>query len=1126
MKKYHKYIWHFCLFILIIFINSTNASEFVKNDLDSLKYEIRTNGFSNSTFDLYLFYLLNSPVKIKKESEFLIDVEQSIYKDIVLAAIEQKKTNYKKSLNLLLKNLILHPKNYFYYDLLLEIATVTDSNIRIVNIIKEMPEDKFVLYFLGRYNFQKANFQKAKTFFYKALKKEPNSIKTLYWLSYTHRKLGNYDKAILLLNSAIKNISKEHREKALLLNALGSLMFLQGDYERAKEVYRLALKSAIQFNYTQESIKAKMNLALIDDIYGDIPEARRKLNNALKDSRKINNLSLEAMVLSELGVSYTYTNELIKAKTNYLNSFEKFLKLSNNSRLSILSYNIGMVYLGMNDFRNAEEYFNKGLKLAGEDVRSKINNLIGLGDLEVNRSNYVRGNNYYEEAKRLSRKINDISTEYEVDMSIGVLYFNLNQNKKSLKLFIELEDKFNKIDFPYLTAELYQKIALNYTSLNNLIEAESYFNKSINLALKNQDILTELNSKTHLNKLKLMINHPDEVIEKLIPILNISLDYGLYQLAGLQTLILSDAFEMINNNTKSKNYLLKSYNYATTAEDFETLIEVNYRLAKYYYKNNQFKMGDKYIVDALKLIDLTSYKQYKKEAIQIPYFSKYKEIYEFQIDHKISQQEYKIAFELYEKYRARNTHQKLVVNKIQKEIINKKEAEHLTEINWKLLSGKEITDSALSSLNNETLNRLYKNNFSTDIDSIKDELNQNEYVISIYINSFQTTVFTISNSIFSTKVLPINESEINNLLSEISPVYDKTLNDKMNFNQDLFAFDPKKAHELYKKLIKPIVKNLPENSSLIFVLPQNLVTFPLELLITELDSTIQKNQFLINKFSISYSPSVSIFNKLNQLSRGLSKNILLVGDPQFGAVEQQSSTRTSDFAQDDLSSEIIVSPLQYSKDEIITIEEKFENSLTLLDIEATETNFKQNLENFSVVHLSTHSYLNENNPVILFSKSDDKNNDGILERGELVSLKMNADLVVLSSCKSGLGIIDKAEGILGMQKSFFDAGCKSTVVSLWNVNDKYTTVLMGLFYNYLGNGFNKSKALRLAKIDFIENYSVNPFYWAGFVISGNTKPLALTQRKNDYSLYLLVVGLTIAIICFYFLAKKRKKSML
>ncbi|MFZ1282455.1 MAG: CHAT domain-containing protein, partial [Ignavibacteriaceae bacterium] len=172
-----------------------------------------------------------------------------------------------------------------------------------------------------------------------------------------------------------------------------------------------------------------------------------------------------------------------------------------------------------------------------------------------------------------------------------------------------------------------------------------------------------------------------------------------------------------------------------------------------------------------------------------------------------------------------------------------------------------------------------------------------------------------------------------------------------------------------------------------------------------------------------------------------------------------------------------------------------------------------------VIHLSTHSFLHNDKPFIIFSKNQSNVEDGFLEMSEILNLKLTADLVVLSSCRSGLGNIDEAEGIIGMQKSFYEAGAKSIVVSLWDVNDKYTSLFMKSFYNYLSQGYDKSEALQKAKIYFKNNYSSNPYYWAAFVLSGNISKLELGKPVN-HSLFILL-GIIVAVIILSSILYKR-----
>lgn len=105
---------------------------------------------------------------------------------------------------------------------------------------------------------------------------------------------------------------------------------------------------------------------------------------------------------------------------------------------------------------------------------------------------------------------------------------------------------------------------------------------------------------------------------------------------------------------------------------------------------------------------------------------------------------------------------------------------------------------------------------------------------------------------------------------------------------------------------------------------------------------------------------------------------------------------------------------------------------------------------------------------------------------------MGTELVTLSACQTGLEEVRYGEGVTGLRKSFFLAGAKALVVSLWSVPDYETRWLMGEFYKWVLAGEDKTKALRKAKLKLIENLRrknnfANPWYWAGFICQGNTR---------------------------------------
>jgi hypothetical protein len=109
-----------------------------------------------------------------------------------------------------------------------------------------------------------------------------------------------------------------------------------------------------------------------------------------------------------------------------------------------------------------------------------------------------------------------------------------------------------------------------------------------------------------------------------------------------------------------------------------------------------------------------------------------------------------------------------------------------------------------------------------------------------------------------------------------------------------------------------------------------------------------------------------------------------------------------------------------------------------------------------------------------------------------------------------------------MQKAFFEAGSKSVIVSLWDVNDKYTSYFMNDFYKHLAEGKSKSDALRQAKLDFIKNYSANPYFWSAFVLAGNPSSIKLHQASSFTLLYVLGMLLLIGFLSYLFNRKLQK----
>ena len=171
-------------------------------------------------------------------------------------------------------------------------------------------------------------------------------------------------------------------------------------------------------------------------------------------------------------------------------------------------------------------------------------------------------------------------------------------------------------------------------------------------------------------------------------------------------------------------------------------------------------------------------------------------------------------------------------------------------------------------------------------------------------------------------------------------------------------------------------------------------------------------------------------------------------------------------------------------------------SLILTGFEASRDRaLSENLNDYRILHFATHSLVNNRYPALsglwlsTFDQTGVRRN-GLLQLHDIYGLRLNSDLVVLSGCQTGLGEEISGEGLIGLTQGFLHAGSKSVVVSLWNVQDKTTAVLMTSFYQaMLKEGLSPSMALRQAKLKmYSQRQWRSPYYWSAFVIQGEFRP--------------------------------------
>lgn len=311
-----------------------------------------------------------------------------------------------------------------------------------------------------------------------------------------------------------------------------------------------------------------------------------------------------------------------------------------------------------------------------------------------------------------------------------------------------------------------------------------------------------------------------------------------------------------------------------------------------------------------------------------------------------------------------------------------------------------------------------------------------------------------------------------------------------NHTSDMNAFKAL-SHEIFRNLIPENIQQKIKNKKITIIPDYTLQRIPFETFVTNK----KELRYLFQEVEISYAYSATLLEHSRQ-QKDAPKEFIAIAPITFN-----NST---------------LPKLHFSEKEVQGISTYF-TGMTLLNNEASKTNFINKIGDAKIIHLATHADIGTNdNPWIAFK-------DSKMYLKEIYSTKNSADMVVLSACNTSSGELKRGEGIMSLATGFFYSGSKSVVSSLWPIVDGAGNNIIVNFYQNLDQGFSKSKALQQAKLNYLDNTEVevlkHPFYWAGFIVLGDNAPIS--NPSNTTILY--IFGCSIILIAFFvFLFKKLK----
>lgn len=409
--------------------------------------------------------------------------------------------------------------------------------------------------------------------------------------------------------------------------------------------------------------------------------------------------------------------------------------------------------------------------------------------------------------------------------------------------------------------------------------------------------------------------------------------------------------------------------------------------------------------------------------------------------------------------------------------------------------------------------------YTASISDVKALLNSKEMCLSYFWGKEYLYTFRITQG----KAQLFRQIQQDSLIAAIH-VYRKQLSQPPSSSQNPEIYF-KYAWQLPQVLIPEFGGKAYEGIHRITVIPDGLVSYlPFESFLTQapnLNKTMryQTLPYLVRKYSFSYQYSAKLWLQMRQFESKSNKRLWAGFAPSYSPTQLNALNKQTNAAQLALRDENGLLP--FALEEVQQIADLLKGKTFLYEA-ASEDRFKDQANAFSIIHLATHGLINEEKPLynqLLFSHSADTlQEDGFLEAYELYNMNLQADMVVLSACNTGIGKIQNGEGIMSMARAFAAAGCQSLLLSLWQVSDKSTAELMLHFYKNLLDEKEKDIALQYAQLQYLEGQEeslyAHPYFWAGFVPVGNMEAMQFGIDYMKWLLILIFIGISVGGYCY------------
>lgn len=920
----------------------------------------------------------------------------------------------------------------------------------------------------------------------------------LYKLSEIHEIKGEFKKSIVYINKIITNNTNDHKRLFDLYKHVSYLNLWARDKNKSNEAL---IKSIFHLSKINKITQTELNISYLEltkhlielDEYQKAEELTKKIKLKLHDKNDLNFLNDLSLNKAQILIFNKKIDQAKNLLIKVLNDYELIILKANNLKkmrkddAKILNdLHLNFVKLGL--FSEAEKSALLALKISKTFLSSTDDfYYVVLGNLGI----------FYEDSllpdktiALLKPAVKEMITLYGEDFfglsqiynNLGSAFTQIDNNKEALKYYKLALDIDNKVYGPLSEDTI--------TSRNNLAHIQA-LNGQYEKALQNYKLNYEISLKNNSDLNPLLFNNLALAYSDVKDTENAhKMHLKAYELSKVLVLGHTDKTTIINN-------LITFY---LQNETYDVEMNFSKKLSDELLQNLYASLNDLRMEKSLTILNyfsghhrasLTPFlvysRLYFKNLINLKEFQQTSWLASLQLN------SFSVLDLSLQSVQLRRNLKKINVREFDDLSLN---LENLNREYRKLIFNNDDNSLSQNKRIIELKNKINKfrndNNISSGFTSLDQkklqaQINDGKVIIKFVSDDFYLYCLLISKN----KVIPIKyEKEIN---------YYKSLFEKIDLQKQDFDFRLFKdqSHKIYTEVFLPIKKHLSDKNELSFILDDFMFNLPPQAWVIKKTKSFFNSTplYLVEKNLITITPSLSILDKEKNLNKSYKYKFVGVGYPNEEVGKKNIVQKVNaSFASRGIKineNKIISSfaPLPNTKIELEYLSKKLSSlgkTKLMISDNATEIKIKKlnALSEAEIISFSTHALINnelnnENEPSLILTP--DSQNDGFLTSSEIMFLKINAKLVILSACNTASGFDNSSLGLTGLVNSFFYSGAEKVLATSWKVNDKSTMIFNKFFANNITDNNDIKKSLNSSITQMINNteYS-NPHYWAAF----------------------------------------------